>query len=417
MSSRAGLASAPHGVVKVVWPVAKAVAGTIALPVLTLLAAAEGIRTRWRRWRGAGPRLLWGPSPVVAIRDWSRAVGALGYDSVTFAHHVAHINRREDFDVHRDQFLRGVPRTDVIRDFLVFAWALRRADVFLFYFDGGYLRGTALRSLECPLLRLAGKKVVLFPYGGDIAVVGELGIAEEPLLRDYPELVSTSDATRRRVLHLCRWADLVIRNYQYGFLPRADVFWPTQIAIDVDHWIPAGSDVPHTEQAARDVVVVHAPNHRGIKATQSLVDAVEQLRAEGVRVRLELLERCPNEEVRAAMRSSDIVADQFIAGYALFAIEGMSTGKPVMSALSWMPDELRNSPGMRTCPIVDTDVSNLAANLRSLVEDHSRRIELGRAGRDYVLQHHAYRPVAQTWSRLIEHVWRGVPLPNELRPG
>ncbi len=401
--------------VRIVWPVAKFVAGVFALSVLTVIAAVEGVRTRRRRQRGQPPRLLWGPSAILNIKYWSRCVRALGYDSLTFAHHVAHINQREDFDVHRDEFLSGVPRADVVRDFLVFAWAIRRADIFLSYFDGGYLAGTALRSLECPLLRLAGKKLVLFPYGGDIAVVGELGVAEEPLLSDYPELTATSAAKRRRILHLCHWADLVIRNYQYGFLPRADVLWPTQIAIDTDQWAPSadGGD-PH--RASDEVVVAHAPNHRHIKGTQGLIDTVDKLRSEGVPVKLDLLERRPNEEVRQAMRSANIVADQFIAGYALFAIEGMSAGKPVMSALSWMPSEVRWSPGLSACPIVDTDLDNLESNLRALVADRERRDELGRAGREFVREYHSYDAVGRTWAKLIDHLWSGAPLPDGLRP-
>jgi glycosyltransferase involved in cell wall biosynthesis len=405
----------PDAWVRVVWPVAKLVAGTFALPALTVIAVLEGIRTRARRALGRRPRLLWGPSPIIAIRDWSRGLALLGYDSVTFAHHVAPINRREDFDVHRDQFLPGVPRADVVRDFFVFVWALHRADVFLWYFDGGYLAGTGLRSFECALLRLAGKKLILFPYGGDIAVVGEIGVAEEPLLRDYPELVASSAAKRRRVEHLCLWADMVIRNYQYGFLPRADVVWPTQIAIDVDLWSPPEDRPGGGDGHNGEVVVVHAPNHRSIKGTQRLLDAVAQLSGEGLQVRLDLIERRPNEEVRAAMRAADIVADQFIAGYALFAIEGMSTAKPVMSAMSWMPAEVAAAPALQACPIVDTDLSNLVANLRALVEDPRRRYELGRAGREFVLEHHAYGPVSRTWSALIEHVWRGTPLPDGLR--
>ena len=286
--------------------------------------------------------------------------------------------------------------------------------MFFAYFDGGYLAGTALRSLECPLLRVAGKKLVLFPYGGDIAVVGELGVAEEALLRDYPELVATSEAKRRRVLHLCRWADLVVRNYQYGFLPRFDVVWPTQIAIDTDQWAPA-TEQPNSKEPPDEVVVVHAPNHRHIKGTQHLINAVENLRAEGVRVKLDLLERRPNAEVRQAMRSADIVADQFIAGYALFAIEGMSAGKPVMSALSWMPSEVRWSPGLSRCPIVDTDLDNLEANLRALVVDRDRRDDLGRAGREFVREYHSYEAVGRTWRTLIDHLWSGAPLPDELK--
>jgi glycosyltransferase involved in cell wall biosynthesis len=404
----------PEAWLRAIWPAAKLGAAVIAFPILVVIAAAEGVRTRRRRAQGARPRLMWGPQAIIAIRDWSRSLQALGYDSVTFADAVAVINRREDFDVHRDEFLPGVPRADLARDYFVFVWALRRADVFSWYFHKGYLTFSGLAWLECWLLHLAGKKIIVSPFGGDIAVVGEIGVMEPWLLQDYPELVDTSAAARRRIVHLCRNADLVIRNYQYGFLPRADALWPTMIAIDADQWDVAEADGIPADGHTGEVVVVHAPNHRGIKGTQQLIDAIEQLQAEGLRVRLDLIEGRPNEEVRAAMRRADIVADQFIAGYALFAIEGMSTGKPVLSALAWMPPEVAHTPALRACPIVDTDVSNLVGNLRGLIVDPARRLELGRAGREFVLRYHAYEPVARTWSALIDHVWSGLPLPVEL---
>ncbi len=404
----------PEAWLRAIWPAAKLAAAVIAFPILVVIAAAEGVRTRRRQAQGARPRLLWGPQAIMNIHYWSRSLEALGYDSVTFADIVAPINRREDFDVHRDAFLPGVPRADLARDYFVFVWALRRADVFSWYFNRGYLTDSGLAWLECWLLHLAGKKIILSPFGGDIAVVGEIGLMEPWLLQDYPELVETSAAARRRILHLCRHGDLVIRNYQYGFLPRADVLWPTMIAIDTDQWDVAEQDGARADGHNGEVVVVHAPNHRGIKGTQQLIDAIQQLQAEGLRVRLDLIEGRPNEEVRRAIQRADIVADQFIAGYALFAIEGMSSGKPVMSALAWMPPEVAHTPALRACPIVDTDVSNLVGNLRGLIEDPVRRQELGRAGREFVLRYHAYEPVARTWSALIEHVWSGSPLPAEL---
>ncbi|HLH65319.1 MAG TPA: hypothetical protein VKV27_06420 [Solirubrobacteraceae bacterium] len=400
--------------VRVIWPPAKLVAGAIALPVLCVIAALEGRRTRRRVRRGSAARVMWGPSPIINIRYWSESLRAIGYDSLTVVHHVPPINRREDFDVLRDSFLPGVPRADLVRDFFVFAWAIRRADVFVWYFDGGFLTGTALRSLELRLLRLAGKRVIVLPYGGDIAVVGELGVAEAALLEDYPELVRASARKRRRVLHICRHADLVIRNYQYGFLPRADVVWPTVIAIDCEAWRPQDEAAGGADGRSGEVVVLHAPNHRSIKGTRELIEAVGELQQEGLKVVLELAEGWPNERVLEAMRRADIVADQFIAGYALFAVEGMSAGKPVLSALGWMPPDVAEWLRRSGCPIVDTDVSTLTANLRDLVTDPGRRAALGRAGREYVLRCHSYGPVARIWAGLIEHVWSGAPLPAEL---
>jgi glycosyltransferase involved in cell wall biosynthesis len=65
-------------------------------------------------------------------------------------------------------------------------------------------------------------------------------------------------------------------------------------------------------------------------------------------------------------------------------------------------------------PIVDTDLRSLKANLRELIEDPPRRHALGEAGRRFVLEHHSYEAVGSVWEAIIEHVWNGVALPDEL---
>ena len=285
------------------WPAvrgtARALAAPLALAPLLVIALLEGVRTRRRRLRGARPRLLWGPTPLISLKYWSAAMRGRGYDSVTLADGLMSINRREDFDVHRADFLGSARIWDTVRDFVVFAWGIRRADVVLTFFDGGLLRHTYLRTLEGALLRLAGKRLIVFPYGSDIAVPGYLGVVERPLLADYPEIADRAAQTRRRVDYFCGCADLVIRNHQYGYQPRADVVWPTQMAVDTDLWKGDGS-ATEADGVRAPVIVLHAPNHRHVKGTAMLIEAVEALRARGVQITLEVIERRPNEEVRAA---------------------------------------------------------------------------------------------------------------------
>ena len=387
--------------------------GVVAVPGLALVVVAA-LRSRReaarRHAEGVLPRLVWGPEPVIAIKYWSRSLQALGYVSHTCVFHHYAINERSDFDVYYDEFLPAGIIFDPLRPYAVFLWMLRNAEVYLSYFDGGFLQGTALRRLELPLLRLAGKRIIVSPYGGDIAVPGYLDVAEKRLLEDYPSIAANGERTRSRVLEFARWADLVVRNYQYGFMPRADVLWPTQIAIDADRWRcepPAKGGDGRTGEV---VVVVHAPNHRRIKGSDRLIEVIDGLVAEGLRVQLELLERRPNEEVRAAIMSADIVADQFVAGYALFAIEGMAASRPVLSALSWMAADVRAYLDARGLPIVDADLDTLEAQLRRLVTDPGLRRELGEAGRRFVADHHSYASVGAIWDNLIRHVWAGEPL-------
>ena len=386
----------------------------VALCFFVVLALVERVRTSWRRRRGALPRLLWGPSAIISNKYWSEAMRAIGYESRTCIIVDSAMTTREDWDVHRDEFLGG-RHSDGVRSYAMFAWAMRHADVFLFFFNGGYLIGTPLEWQEFRLLRLAGKKLVFSPFGGDIAVPEYLGEMREATLADYPQLVEQAPLTRRRVLHSLKWADVSIRNITIGFLPAYDVVWLTQLGIDADLWRPDGAD-SGSDGRSQPVVVLHAPNHRAINGTQHLERAVSRLRDEGLRMDLRILEGRPNEEIRTAMHAADLVADQFLdPGYGMFPIEAMALGKPMLTRMSPIPEELQTE-SLRGCPLVDANPENLYDELRRLVTNPQLRRELGEAGREYVVEHHSREAVARDWDSVIQHAWRGVPLPTRLKP-
>jgi glycosyltransferase involved in cell wall biosynthesis len=241
-----------------------------------------------------------------------------------------------------------------------------------------------------------------------------MGIWEAAILADYPDTARRAPLVRRRVDHLSRHADAIVRNINPGYLPRWDILWPNQFAIDVDAWKPAG------EKAGADgrdgeVVVVHAPNHRALKGTEHVIAAVDELRAEGLQVRLELLERRPNEEVRAALQSADILAEQFLAAYAMLAVEGLACGTPVMAHMSFLPPEVRAHPAVQECPIVDTSVATLTDNLRRLVTDPDLRARLGRESRDFAVRRHSYDALGRAWAGIVDAVWRGDDLRQSVR--
>ena len=388
-----------------------------ALVWLAILALVEWPRTRLRRKRGTRPRLIWGPVPIISLKYWSQAMRRAGYPSLTCVTGPYAINERGDFDVYRDQFGGENGLSGLLCDYRFFVWALRRGDVFIRFFDGGFLRGTQLQWCEAPLLRLAGKKLIVSPYGSDVAVAGHFGGLEEELYADYPELRQRSDEIKRWVEHTARHADVVVRNWQLGYVPRYNVVWLSQLAIDLDQWAP--TDIDSGSDGRNGIVtVLHAPNHRRIKGTAHLERAVVSLRTEGLRIELELIQRRPNEELRSAMAAADVIADQFLLqGYAMAAVEAMALGKPVMVNMSALPDELRATDAFRECPAVDTNPENLEENLRRLVEDPALRRELGRTGREFVERFHSYEAVSRVWAEIIDHVWREKPLPESLLPG
>jgi hypothetical protein len=386
-----------------------------ALSVFVLLVLVERVRGAWRRMRGARPRLLWGPSPLLNNKYWSDAMRAIGYESRTCVDYNMSITRPEEWDVRRDDFLGDGRFSEALRSFAMFAWAIRHAEVFLMNFDGGYLRWTPLEWQEFRLLRLAGKKLVFSAYGGDIAVLGHLGALETPLLADYPQLPETSPLAERRVLHSLRWADVSLLTMQPGFQPWFNAVWANQLAIDTGLWHGDGSA---SDRDGRNgaVSVVHAPNHPEIKGTVHLEQAVRSLRAEGLDVELRILQGLPNEEVRPLVLASDIVADQFLVGWGLFAVEGMAAGKPVLSNLDAIPDPFQLTEDVRRCPIINTSPEQLTDDLRRLVTSPRLRGELGRSSLDYVRRFHSYEAVAEGWKAIVEFAWCGTPLPERFQP-
>jgi glycosyltransferase involved in cell wall biosynthesis len=387
-----------------------------AFSFFVLLALVERARGRWRRLRGARPRLLWGPSPILNNKYWSEAMREIGYESRTCVDHNMRITRREDWDVRRDEFLGHGRISEGLRSYAMFAWAIRHGDVFLMYFNGGYLRRTPLEWQEFRLLRLAGKKLVFSPYGSDIAVPEYLGGVKEATLADYPSLTEEAPLIRRRVDHSLKWRDVSIRpNITVGYLPAYDVVWLTQLGIDTDLWRPNGKN-SGSDGRSEQVVVLTAPNHRQINGTRHLEDAVSQLRDEGLKIDLRILERRRNEEIRTAMHAADIVADQFLdPGYGLFPLEAMAVGKPMLTRMSPIPDEPWTE-ALRECPLVDTNPENLRDQLRRLITNPQMRRELGEAGREFVVNNHSYAAVGRDWELVIEHAWRGAPLPDRLKP-
>jgi glycosyltransferase involved in cell wall biosynthesis len=389
--------------------VATALVAAGSFVALVVVALAARVPRAARRRLGRRPRIVWGNTPIINIKYWSQAVRELGYDSRTIVTHVYPSHDPRDYDLLRDEWLADRPRLRPVRDYLLFARILWSADVLSAFFDGAFLRGTALQMLELRLLRLAACRLVLLPYGSDIAVRGYLGPTEAGFARHYPHVLERSDETRERVDRLCASADLVIQTLQVGYLPRHDAFWSHGLAVDTERWRPL--DQPRD---GAEIVVVHAPNHRELKGTGAVMAAIEQLRGEGIAVRLELLERRPNEEVRELLRSADVAVDQLLTGYGLFAVECMAAGLPVISNLRWMPAWMRAAPSLTEAPIVDADESDVTERLRALVRDRELRRRVGRESRNFALGYHSYEAIGRDWAAFFEHVWRGRPLPRDL---
>lgn len=348
------------------------------------------------------PRLVWGATPLINNKYWATAMKQGGYSSLTVMRNVYANFKREDFDKVLDARL-AVLAFELLN-------SLVKYDVFFISFDGWILGNTPFWRAESLLLRLAGKKVVVIPYGSDALVYK---LIRSPtllhgLMMSYPGASRMQNQIESKLQYWIKRADCVLPGIMAGEgFGRWEVLSPSILHIDESNWSP--SAIKSRADGTDGVVhVVHTPNHRGVKGTEFLLHAVGVLKAEGLKVNLILLENLPNEQVREIlMHKADILVEQLILGYALSAIEGMACGLPVISNLDEMDMGLafRRWSFLDECPIVSATPEDIVSNLRKLITRPVLREELGRAGRGYVEKYHGYESAQYLFTNVVDYVY------------
>jgi glycosyltransferase involved in cell wall biosynthesis len=383
----------------------------IGLPVAFVFAIIQRFRRPPER-----PRVLWSTGSMIGMANQSRGTRLMGYESETITTSVFSLHRPEDFDHVMPELLeRKFPPLKLLPPgvrgnlypFLTFCWALGRFDIFVYYSGTTILRPTAGKYLELQLLKLARKRMVLLAYGADVQTTVPIKnlLYKHALVMDYPQFVRHPEETLRMLSYCSRYADHIQSGIDWvDYMPWWDSLTSCNFAVDTEEWKPARRPSGSGEM----VKVFHAPNHRTIKGTQFLIDACDELKAEGVPIELVVVQGLPNLRVRQLMAECDILADQFIIGwYAMFAIEGMALGKPVLCYLR--PDlldlyTLYSFAG--ELPLVDTHPLQIKDRLRELVEDAQLRADLGERGRRFVEDHHSLEAVGQMFDGIFRELSR-----------
>lgn len=182
-----------------------------------------------------------------------------------------------------------------------------------------------------------------------------------------------------------------------------DTLLLAHFTIDVDQWKP---EEPSTErrQESAPLRIFHAPNHRNIKGTKHLIEAVENLKQDGFEIELVICEKVPNETIREMMKGSDIVADQLVIGwYGMFAVEAMAMGKPVLCLIrsdfeNLFIDEGLLEPG--ELPIIRCTSRSLKTTLIHVIENRNQLEVIGKKSREFVLKHHSTDSIGKVFNRI-----------------
>lgn len=343
-----------------------------------------------------------GPEPLINNVYHRRALIRYGYKAETFVTSVYVIT--DEFD---HKFISNSKVARFFAPFLLCWHVFKRYKALYIYFNGGPLLSTVLMwRIEPWLFRLADIRIVVMPYGSDIMSMDRCPnyLLRHVVSKDYPITRLIQPRVKRRVDLWLKYADHVIAGCDWvDYLYHWDTLMLAHFSIDTDIWKHSFSEAPLSiSERNRPLRVLHAPNHRESKGTRYFIQAVEELKEEGVLIDFILVERVPNHQIHELMKSVDVVADQLIAGwYAMFALEGMSLGKPV---LCYLRDDLKmlytetQLVKEGEIPIINCRPSTVKETLRQLVANRAQLVEFGRRGREFVEKHHSLDAIGKTFN-------------------
>lgn len=349
-----------------------------------------------------------GPEPLINNVYHKKALEMYGYKVETFVANTYFITN--EFDKRFDLIFEGRIRS-FLSPYLIFLYTLFNFKILYIYFNGSALSlsHSNLWKLEPIFYRLSGVKTVVLPYGGDIA---NMLFAKElkyknALSKDYPQFRKRKVRVERQIdiwskhgsfiLSGCDWVD-----FMYGW----DKLCLGHFSIDTNKFEPQLYDETKT------LKILHAPNHRNIKGTKHIVSIVTKLVSEGFLIDLKLLEKVPNSEVIECIKSADLIIDQLIIGwYAMFALEGLALGKPVLTYIRSDLVELYLEDGCLLnrddLPFINSSTEEIETTLRNILNDRSILKVASLKSRPFVEKYHSLSAIGQMFADINKGLLNG----------
>lgn len=191
------------------------------------------------------------------------------------------------------------------------------------------------------------------------------------------------------------------------------------------HWLPTAYDVDallefrneHMREPDGRIRIVHCPTNRELKATETVIAVVDELKAEGLPLDLVLVEQQTWAECMAIKATADLVIDQLAFGYGCNAVEAWGMGVPVISGGDeWTETEMVSRWGQ--LPYYSATIETLKASIRTLAQSEDARAEWAAHGLAHVRRFHDDRPaleiLAELYGKAMKAYTSGRAIPSKL---
>ncbi len=264
--------------------------------------------------------------------------------------------------------------------------AIKECDTFIFMY------GTFTpNSSDLAELRRLGKKIVIFCVGSDIywPNAGDQdfklhGLEPTKYSKEYLESVNINEKLEY-LRNAEKYADLIISGPALSQLFLRPYFRGR-------HTIPINSIVENVKQSEDNPLIVYAPSNDDYKGTVYVEDAINKLKAEGIKFRVALVKNLEYKKALKLYSEADIlIGEMFYPGGGKQQREGLAAGTVVLT---------NNDPNYFTglpegTPFVHVNHQTIYSELKSIILDYPRRKEIAKLGRPFVEKYNQNKFVCQ----------------------
>lgn len=137
--------------------------------------------------------------------------------------------------------------------------------------------------------------------------------------------------------------------------------------------------------------IIHAPSRRGVKGTQDVLKAINNLKNNNFEFDFELIENLEHDKMIEKIKEADIVIDQLIIGwYGVLSVEAMALGKVT---LAYIREDLVNK--IPNSAIVNVNINTLENTLAELLNNRDKCNKISKESRKFVEDYHSEMAVVK----------------------
>jgi hypothetical protein len=261
-------------------------------------------------------------------------------------------------------------------------------DTFLFLW-----RGFRDDAADLEFLKKLGKKIVVVFVGSDVRWRTSYNqeVKRYSIPSFYDRLDPTEESTIKELHNKLRYLRMAEKYADLIYsLPNQ-----SQLALrPYNHFfVPINKNLIPENTGQREIpVVAHAPSRRAVKGTDIVLATLEKLKNEGIKFETKLIENMPYLDALKEYSNSDIlIGELFIPSAGKLDREALAGGTIVLSSMRY--DYIDNPPS--DCPIIDVHPDNLYHELKSIILDYPRRVELAKKGPAFVKKYHDVNSICE----------------------